>query len=741
MMKPQRPDRARRIVSPTQPVPSKIYLPMYVVIASLLYSRRMYSRGCTYSGTWRIDFWLTIPRYGISRRPPYPLVIQQGSSGQHHAVCHRIGSRLSHAAAAKDGERDQCVTEAGTANCPTPSNGLGATRKVRSMTYDAQHKVGDEPSETWKREQDSDQIANFLQFDPVLQPQRSKRKMHRLFVNNLLKDKGSLSYDWRIALSDLLNYYSPKPSNTSEDTDIFDLTPRSIQAAGSPTRDICGSDGEVIPARDVAPLLREPRSIVLARDIPLPTVWSQASLAAYVEALSKSQRYQNRVAFADKPQLSGWTNIGDVVAAFDTIFYNSHSQKLLSVEACNNALGFFINYGKFRRARALYVRMEDLRMRISTHTFNLMLRGSAWHRDLHNFTYLLNNMIRRGFKPDEVTWTLFLQVNDSSKLREIIARKMMEMNMLDRVSIRRNVASHMVYYEIANHLGNGHDHKSFIDHMTNKYGNGWLSNFSGNKLLDEVAKRKTVEDSMDLLYQMKAAGFSANDISINTLLQRCSRTLHDLAFHILDIFQHIYATSPGPQAYLTLFLMAWRNRMPILCSVIWRSACIYGATSHRMRILVFRYLLSPSPRSRKFPHTSTYPYAVPHIFEEGGWNPDIDRIELNPEEKTVKWARSVMERSLCLTRTSALKSNLSALLHEALEIDNDWKAKRRYVGADWREVFRVTISVAVRPDPSEEACLSNTAPDALSIDHCINAHLNPDYVKKNSSCVSTPTPE
>ena len=674
----------------------------------------MYSRGCTYGRTSSILFWPTIPRHSINLRPPRPPDVQRGPSEQHH-----IAYRLSHATAAKDGEKDQHNAEADTVVYPNQSNGHFATRKVRFMTYDGRHDLGVEPGGTWTRGRYSDQIASFLPFNSALQPQRGAHKEDKLFINKLLKDKGTRSYDWRIALSDLFNYYSPEHVNTSKDTENFGLTPRSVQAAGSPIRYLRGGDGDQIPVRNVAPRSRNYRSFRLARDIPLPIVWSKANLAVYVEALAESQMTQHLVPIADKPQLHWWTNIGDIVAAFDTIFYSSASQKYLSVEACNTALLFFYKYGMINKARSLYIRMVELEMRISTDTFNLLLRGSAWQKDLHNFTYLLNNMTRRGFKPNEVTWTLFLQVNDSSKLRDIIVQNMFKMNMLDKIHIRRNVASHMIYYEIANHLGNGHDPKSFLDHMNNRYGNGWLSTISGNKLLDEVAKRKSTADSVDLLYAMKSAGFNPNDVSLNTLLRHClPLRQHGNAFDILDIFKHFYRSNPGPQAYATLFLQAFRSRLPILCTVIWRSACIYGATSFIMRRLIFRSLLSyrsaldtrPHPydsakygnsgKATRFEKFAKRFGVSLDVFEE---DQIIDELELDPRRKrwkTYEWAHVLMERSLRLSRSCLLESDLPVLLHEALKMDRSWTANDLYRKDNWQEMFRCAIAVPVKPNPT-----------------------------------------
>lgn len=351
-------------------------------------------------------------------------------------------------------------------------------------------------------------------------------------------------------------------------------------------------------------------------------------------------------------------------------------------------------------------------MHIPTETFNILLRGSASQRDLHNFTFLLNNMTRRGFKPNEKTWALFLQVIDSSTVRAVIVRKMAEMNMLDKIGVRRDVAAHMVHYEIVKYLDGGHDYHSFLDHMNSKYGIGWLSTSAGNRLLNEVAKRKSAAESMSLLYEMKQAGFIPDDISMNTLLRHClpSRR-HELAIEILDIFKYHYGLHPGPEAYETLFLQAWRSRLLNLSRVIWRSACIYGAVSHKTEDRVFRSLLpyTPAPDkpddavecSTSIRYAKFKKYAGRFVIgmdRLGGakLNGTVDTLELDHRRRTIKWAQVLLESNLRVARTCRLKSDLPQLLRQALTMDKIWAAEGLYEEDDWLEKFPHGIAVDVK---------------------------------------------
>lgn len=680
----------------------------------------MYSRGCTYGRISWLACSSTTPRHGISSRPSCALELQQSPTRRNHFAYQWTSHVHSYAAATGEEDKNQQDAEPGRAIRRVQSNIPHATPSLRFITFDqAQHDLGTESRETWERERYSDQIARFLPVQSVSQPKDKRSQKYssgknnedKLFVNKLLKDKGVISHNWRIALSDLQKHYTPEKVDAPRD-DTSDQALSLVRNTGSHTQDIDGSNEIQNSARRVASRSRNYRSFQLAHNISPPTEWSEANLAVFVEALAESQRTQAQVPWAEKPRLKEWTNIGDVVAAFDTVFYSTAVQKSLSINACNIALRFFYDHGMMAKARSLYIRMEDLKMHIPTETFNILLRGSASQRDLHSFTFLLNNMTRRGFKPNEKTWALFLQVIDSSTVRAVIVRKMAEMNMLDKIGVRRDVAAHMVHYEIVNHLDNGHDHHSFLDHMNSKYGIGWISTSAGNKLLNEVAKHKSAAESMSLLYEMKQAGFMPDDISMNTLLRHClPLRRHELAIEILDVFKYHYGLYPGPQAYETLFLQAWRSHLLNFSTVIWRSACIYSAVSYKTEQRVFQSLLSYTPALDKSDDTvesstsSKYTrfkkfagrFVIGVDSPRGAkLNRTMDTLELDPRKRTIRWAQVLLESSLRVARTCRLKSNFPQLLRQALTMDKTWAAEGLYDKDDWREMLPHAIAVDVK---------------------------------------------
>ena len=683
----------------------------------------MYLRDCVYDYSCRV---FNCSRYGFTPRSPSSTKLRRCPLGQNKLAYRTISLRLLHATAvaAEEKIQDQQKLNHIGAFRQDLSNDSQITPSSRFITFDqVQHDQGAESSESWGRKRYVDQIASFLPIKPTSQVKaeslqwssRGKHKADKLFVNKLLKDKGLPTQDWRLAFSDLLRSLLPEKINGSEDILSLDHPPSPVPNNGSQKQYLHYRNADHVAARSVVSESHNYRSWRLGLHIHPPVEWSQDNLAVYVEALSYSQRTQSQVPWTQKIGLERWTNIEDIVRAFDIILYSTTLQKFLSVKACNTALRFFYRHGMMTKARALYIHMEDLKMNVSTETFNILIRESASQGDLHSFTFLLNNMIRRGFKPDEVTWTLFLRVVDNSKVRAIIVRKMAQMNMLDSIKIRRLVAANMIHDEFVNHLGNGHNYHSFLGHMDHKYGVGWISNNAGNRLLNEVAKLQSPAEGLNFLYEMKQRAFVPDYVSMNPLIGSCLQlSQHDLAFETLTVFKNLYGLYPGPQTYETLFRYAWNGRLLNLSIVIWRTACIYGAVSRKMKIQVFRSLLSYTPafdqtiqpvdmaelsnlnKSAKFRK-----FAGRFVIglDWGGGaalSRAIDSLKLSPQRRIRKWAHRLLEISFRVARTCLLEGDLSQKLQEALTMDKTWAVEGLYKKDDWRVMFPHAIKVEVR---------------------------------------------
>jgi hypothetical protein len=558
--------------------------------------------------------------------------------------------------------------------------------KLRYVSFEqARHDLGVQSREDWERERYADQIAGLLNTGANTPPRRQnpravlygKNKADKILVSQLLKDKGQTSYNWRIPLLQLEQYYKTRGGEgTPESYCLF--------------RKINSND----PARAV--YTKPYRSPILARDVPEPTSWSEASLSDYLADITDSQASQARIPQTLKPQHPDWSNVTDIAAIIYHLLRRNEIRNFMTVDACNITLRFFYKHSMFTRARAIYAKMEAMKMEIPAETFNIILRSAAVCRDLHNFTFLLHNMIQRGFQPDEVTWVSLLMAITSTAVRAVIYHKMKEKHMLEKPGIVADVAAQMIQHDLTFHLGNGHNFDGFLDHMDSRYGVRWLSTSAGNSLLNESSKRRSALETLDLLDGMKLRGFVPNEMSMDILLRKCLVfRWYKHAIEVLHTFHGQFDLHPGQLVYETLFIQAWKNRMLNFSRVVWRLACINGFVTFPMRKLVFRSILaSVLEEDPGLPVTSSgeqWDLNRSQGFDElagkfviGVREPQESGLaELGPATSARKsdlTRRQLQQRQVSLHMKSDLlaalkfrsKVGLVELLRQALELDRQW---------------------------------------------------------------------
>ncbi len=523
-----------------------------------------------------------------------------------------------------------------------------------------------------------------------------KHQADKQLVNQRLKDKGHLSYDWRIPLLQL------------------------EQAAASSTenKDLKGDISTEYRIRRI-PHGPSQYNARLARDVPRPSVWSEATLCQYVAKIADSQKAQRNIPrFPKRTYLDGSSNKADITKIFEELFYDDVMKKFLSSEACNAALRFYYMHGMISKARALFSRMESLQLKIPPATFNLILRAAAVNRDVHNFTFLLHRMLQRGFRPDDDTWVSLLIAVDSKEVRSIVAHKMEERNVILCPGSRKAVAGLMIPSEVDFHLGNGHDPTTFVDHMNIRYGTQWLTTRAGNNLLYEMGKRECTS-GLALLEQMKQRSFVPDEVTMNTLLRLClQRSLYHDAIAILRAFDHHFKMSPGDKAYETLLNLAWNRRLLNCARVVWRSACIDGHVSFHTRNRVFQSLLDhklrelpPSDKAdsrdaqgrgqvfRKYVGYFVVGVRGPRTAELAKLGRALWVSDFDSKRSSVTRARLQVQSDLRIAKSCRLKLPLHELLRQALELDLKWRAEGFWKNEDRQRRLQDGIQVEVDASP------------------------------------------
>lgn len=432
---------------------------------------------------------------------------------------------------------------------------------------------------------------------------------------------------------------------------------------------------------------RRPVTNVRADNIVRPPEASVSSFIDYVEDLVTSS-----VSALRHRQLYRGTesHISAVAKQLQQLFSDTSLEPYWSVAACNLAFKFYYRHSMLDKARTLYSMMEDRHYLTSTDTFNILLLDCAHRRNVAHFQRLLGAMINRGLKPNAQTWEGFFLLNDSSNKQYAVFQSMRDRGLLDNLHTMHRFLTLNIREVLSTQLNKGHTVTWFLEYMDKLDNFKWLSTSIGNKLIDEVGKRGSIEDSMNLLDQLELRGMEFDVVTLSTLLHQClPGRHHSLAIRILQRLRQ-HKVYPGKEAYESIFRQFWRSRSYNCAKVAWRYACVEGQASFAMRTLVNRSirrgLADSSPdillpgRGFRWQHliggivvgvASRFPRHHDKLVWLG-----IRRVAIKPgflsPDDTAEPAKALLEQDLQLAHHYTVDRSLHDLLYEALIMDRQW---------------------------------------------------------------------
>ena len=518
------------------------------------------------------------------------------------------------------------------------------------------------------------------QVDRLNRKHRLSRE-HRDHGRNELRKKGSWSQDWQVPLELLKQHYKPEHKEQA-----VKGRPRAVW-----------SDSQQIVCQ------------VRVDQIPRPQYWSLVTFRNYVDDLARStvDRTMRLQIYG-----AGESHAAAVANELERLFRDTYMTRFLSAKACDTGLAFFYKHGMFAKARALYTRMEDLRIEFEPETFNIILRGAAAQKDLHNYTFHLRHMIKRGFNPNRTTWSCLLMAVDSSEARATIVQAMRAKKLLNRFSTMRDVVKLTIRDEVAKHLESGNQMSPFFSDMDTRYAPGWLSVSAANVVLDEVGVRRPALEAFELLKEIRQRAPALDNVSLNTLLAHCRRSrAHELTIDVLDYFEVEQRLSPGQREYEVLFKQAWKSHLYNFARVIWRSACMEAAVTFKMQKFVMDSLTFKTPEwSKNQPKKRTdiwkatagkvvvgidlttkednpdqvqYPDTIfPAIVQnlpakKDKYSTRLERLmddtdQRMPHAQVRQSAKGLIHHDLAAFKKYRRKRTLASLLREALATDREW---------------------------------------------------------------------
>ena len=456
-----------------------------------------------------------------------------------------------------------------------------------------------------------------------------------------------------------------------------------------------------------------------AQDMPIPNIWSYSGFTKYVTELTQSKvtRHMNRFLYADRRD-----HYIMVERILGKIFFDDSLRPFLTIEAFNAAIGFFLRHDNPSRVRKLFTLMEKFSMDNDPETFNLMMGGAAAQKDLHNYTYLLRSMLRKGVKPNKATWLALLTVTTPNAAKLQIIDSMRERGILDDEAVLRDAACEVVPLAIVSHIQSGRDIASFFKENDHMYGPQWLSVRAGNKLCQRLLEHGLMTEAIEVLDIMVMRRCYPSNVTLNIFLGHCKRQ-RDLegALCLIHWFHTICHSSSRTIAcdtltYDILFSLAWELCHFNCCRVIWCVACIDAAVSFRMQTLVLKSLLRNTPdkprNQQQMWMKSAGKFIVGIDIYVGGEshrahagrtiiNKLTDWAAMGDHRATAaKLASTVLEKDLEAVKHYSYAANFRELLTTALELDNTWRTDGTWRSGStlWKRENAVRIDTQRRKD-------------------------------------------
>lgn len=495
---------------------------------------------------------------------------------------------------------------------------------------------------------------------------RQKHKMDKAFVKIRLKQRGSWSYDWRVPLGLLQQHYQ---------SDGVGLGKEKTQRFRG------------VISNQQRPEDRPRFSETHADLIPRPDIWSPLAFLRYVEDLTSSS-----VSRIMHHQVYGAceSHVATISRKLEELFTDPLLKDSLTARAFDTACAFLVKHGFISTTRVVFTRLDKLGLSFNAATFNAILRGSASHRDLHNYTFFLQAMVRRGVKPNGETWITLLMAIHTKAVKLLIVRAMGEQGILDQTSTLKDAVNQIVEDEVAAHFDTAHGITAFLDFMDRTYGSDWPSVSACNRILDELGERGLLLQCFDMLGFMEQRRIKPNSVALNTLLGHCSRQRNmDGAIQVLRTFESYFGFSPVENHFHQLFMLTWKNQLLNCCRVVWRYACMAAAVSYPTQKLVKDSLARPIPSQRKSMADAwrcTVGKCIVGVGHGDGEGDDAGRLRnvqrlvaiaeaaIKPHEDPdfVKLTNQLSRGDLVAAKQYRPKSELAEKLEEALAMDRRW---------------------------------------------------------------------
>lgn len=317
-----------------------------------------------------------------------------------------------------------------------------------------------------------------------------------------------------------------------------------------------------------------------------PDKWNKITFDNYVNRLTKHGKVDFRNRLSKSSTRTSETYVEHVRSRLNALFEDPKLYEAISVDAFEKAVAYFIKTGQIKDARRLFVGMDMIGLTMRTQTFNIMLRGAAKIHDLHNYSFLLSMMLKRGHLPDAETWLAFLSTLTDFHVQVHVIAAMRKKGLLRRRWAVQILCRELASLETEWSIMKRQSHADFILHMDQRYGPHWLTPDCANRIFHQLALHGFFSRCCAFAVFMSSRLIAPNKLSLQTVISRC-RILgnFEAAMLTLKVFRDL-GVEPCSKTYHHLFYLALDKHWYSSARVIWRYACLNNATTFRMRIVV-----------------------------------------------------------------------------------------------------------------------------------------------------------
>jgi hypothetical protein len=379
-----------------------------------------------------------------------------------------------------------------------------------------------------------------------------------------------------------------------------------------------------------------------------------------------------------------------IASTIEKLFLREANQRFNSTSALNTALSFLCRNEFLRSARIVLSWSEAV---ASAETYNILLRSTARRQDQDFFRHILTSMSRFHVRPNGQTWIAFLECLISPGPKTHVMQRMMDLRYLEDRRTVEDAIQINIGSLLSPHLDSGQDIPSFIRFVEEEYAPGLLSTLLLNLMLEEAVTRKDFNSLRQIVECFKEHRISINHATLNQVI----RYFRDFDNAMSFLFRYIKVPRyPFDESnYEKLFLLAFKHQSYNACRVLWRYACMRGATTGKMRHIVKTSLTGHVPGSRTNPgfeawRTSVGKVAVgleyyqaavkppralqamvPHVYAD---NPVLYLLKSERlDENQLAVAKALVHRDVEAGKRLRPVEPLELMLDAALMLDREWR--------------------------------------------------------------------